>query len=97
MELSCQEVVPETQFFGMEETQEDPEILFDGISYASSEATSRKTEKLAKLFPTGSCCFGAIEPDTRLHQVLFNVCKLPESFIACMMQVGFFTPHIIVN
>ena len=88
-----QEIVIE----GVDDIQSSPGMLFDGMSQVSSTAPTHKTAKLAKLFQTDSCRFGTIEPDGLLHHILTNVCKLPDSFVARMMQVGFYTPHIVVN
>ena len=66
-------------------------------TYASSNAPSNRTERLANLFPDDKSRFSKFKADSNILKLLKEIINLPEPFIARMEAVGYTTPAIIVN
>ena len=80
-------------------------MVFDSLSQVtamdasmvSSEAPSRCSTKLATLFPENATTPGVLDPMSPLFNFLHQILQLSSNFIMRLEQVGFVTPHVIVN
>ena len=69
----------------------------DNESYASSAMHSRRTERLAALFPPTQVRFEPFEKDSKVLMLLSQTLQLDASFITRLESVGYVTPARLVN
>ena len=69
----------------------------DNESYASSAMPSRRTERLAALFPPTQVRFEPFEKDSKVLMLLSQTLQLDASFITRLESVGYVTPARLVN
>ena len=73
------------------------EPMDDMTSLASSSMPSRRTVRLAALFPSPVTRFGNFESDSHTIKLLRERLQLDASFITRMEQCGYIKMSIIIN